>query len=155
MNQFLEKFVISKFKRPGVAMDFGCGKGYDVACMNSLGWEVEGFDLPEDDLNKPFKRVVQLDLIYSNFVLPFIYKKEIFVDSIYNNLKNKGWVFLIIFSKEDKEFSKKGGTKEELTELFGKFEHVEIEEHDFYDNEDDHKHWHKLLVLTGQKKDGG
>lgn len=156
MNIFLKKFVKESFKRPGSALDLGCGEGFDVACLRHLGWEAKGIDKEDCDLNKPYKEVKQYDLVYSNYVLPFITNKDAFIGTIYHNLKNNGNIFIATFSKEDPVFKTEGKTKEELsamfTDRFSAIRDVKIDEHDVYDNDEGHKHWHKVLILTAKKQ---
>jgi len=150
MNQYLEKFVKETFKKPGVALDFGCGKGYDVACLAWNGWKVKGVDQPID-LSQPYVNHEQVDLVYSNYTLPFIKDKKQFAANIFNNLKPGGWLFVMTFSVNDKGFLNKGQTQKELKLLFSIFENIEVEPIKYYDNDFGHQHWHELIQLTAQK----
>jgi 2-polyprenyl-3-methyl-5-hydroxy-6-metoxy-1,4-benzoquinol methylase len=148
MNIYLKKFI-QKIK-PKTAFDFGCGDGFDVAGARNMDVDAAGLDLPECDMNYP-QKVGQYDLVYSNYVFPFVKNKKMFVSNLYNNLKIGGSVFVATFSLEDETFKQQGISKEDLSKLFSVFNDVEIEEKKYYDNEEDHQHWHKLLILKGQK----
>ena len=68
-----------------------------------------------------------------------------------DNLEPDWYVFVSTFSDKDPVFLKSGISKEELAEVFSaRFKDIEVSEYDHYDNE--HLHWHKVLVLTGVKK---
>ena len=152
MNIFLEKFVKEKFKTPGASLDLGCGKGYDTACLKHIGWKALGVDKGEADLNKPYKAKNKFDLVYSNYVLQFIDKREVFVKSCYDNLKKDGWLFIHTFGKNDALFKDKGLDRKEISELLKKyFKNIEIKELSAYDNQFGHKHWHKIMEVTAQK----
>ncbi len=153
MNTFLEKFINKVYgDKVGTALDFGEGKGIDVQALRDRGWKVDGLDLPKYDLNLPYKHKKEVDLIYSIAVLPFINNKEIFVKNILSNLKKNGWFFILTFSKEDEILGKNRGiSKEELVDLFKNSINVTIEDCDYFDEDIEHNHWHKLLILTGQK----
>ncbi|MCX6720132.1 MAG: class I SAM-dependent methyltransferase [Candidatus Staskawiczbacteria bacterium] len=146
----MEKFISDNFKKPLSALDFGHGKGHDVACLKGLGWNCEGFDIKSGvDLQKPFYKG-QYDLIYSNYVLQFVKDKNQFVDNIYNNLKKNGFIFLLTFDKSDKSV-KNGIEKNEISELLKNFNSVNIKKHHFFDNDFGHKHWHVILEVTAKK----
>ncbi len=154
MNNFLEEFIKEKYgSNVGSALDFGAGKGVDVRELQKIGWDVKGLDLPSNDLNFPYKTDKQVDFIYSIAVIQFIKDKEVFVRNIIDNLKDDGWFFILTFSKNDVFFGEKGGmSKEDLEGLFKEFKNVKTENKDFFDNDIGHNHWHKLLIVTGQKR---
>lgn len=152
LNPFLLKFINDNKLEPGKALDFGSGEGNDVQGLEKLGWSVVGLNLPEHNLDgEIFKNKQKVDLIYSNYVLPFIKDKQTFVLSIYKNLKNGARVFLITFSKNDQGFKEYGTTEEELANLFIKFKNIKIVNNRVWDDEPGHNHWHELLILTAQK----
>lgn len=154
MNIYLEKFINEKFPKPKNALDLGAGKGFDVACLTKLGWIALGADKPEVDLEKPI-HAEQFELVYSNYVLPFIKNKQVFAKTCYDSLEDNGWLFIHTFSKEDKTINGKGQSREEIQKLFGKyFDDIDIKERKVYDNE--HEHWHCILEVTAKKeaKDG-
>jgi 2-polyprenyl-3-methyl-5-hydroxy-6-metoxy-1,4-benzoquinol methylase len=150
MNIYLREFV--KKTKPKTAFDFGCGEGFDMAMLKHLGVDVKGADLPELDMNYP-QEVGQYDLVYSNYVLPFVDNKKNFVDNLNKNLKKGGHFFVATFSKNDEIIKNRGTTKEELLKLFeGRdFRNIAIEDYQNYDNEPKHNHWHKLLIIKGKK----
>lgn len=156
MNVFLEKFIIEKYKTPGSLLDLGCGKGFDVACLKHLGWNAVGVDKKNADLNNPYKTNKKFDIVCSNYVLQFIKNKDIFIKSCYDNLKSGGWLFIHTFSKNDAIFKNKGLDKKEIYSLLGKFfKNIKVKEISAYDNEFEHKHWHKILEITAQKNEEG
>jgi SAM-dependent methyltransferase len=153
MNIFLEKFVIEKFEKPGISLDLGCGKGFDVACLKHLGWKALGIDKEDADLNKPYNSGKKFDLVYSNYVIQFINNKKIFIISCSENLKNDGWLFLHTFSKRDPIFKDKGINREEIVNLLKEyFKNIKVKEIKAYDNNFGHKHWHRILEISAQKK---
>jgi len=147
MNIYLKQFINKKFKTCGFnALDLGEGEGYDVACLEHDGWNVWGVDKKSSgtDLNKPFLcgRGGTFDLIYSNYVLHRIKNKEVFIDSIYNNLKDNGKFFLHLIHIPE----------EEINELLkDKFKNIKYEHIKHFDNDIGHKHWHRILEVTGEK----
>ena len=95
MNEYLEDFINKKFKKPDKALDLGAGDFCDVKELEKMGWKCEGVDIEMGiDLeklyiskNKPF------NLVYSNYVLQRIKNKDVFVRTVYENLKNDGCFF--------------------------------------------------------------
>jgi SAM-dependent methyltransferase len=154
MNTYLKNFVSEKFKNPGKALDLGAGDFFDVACMKQLGWKCEGIDIKAGvDLEKAYKSEKGLfDLVYSNYVLHKIKNKERFAETIYNNLKGCGWFFIHTFDRSDKN-SASDLSQTYLRELLTEqgFRSIKVKLFSYYDNEEDHKHWHKILEAIGQK----
>jgi SAM-dependent methyltransferase len=150
MNPYLKQFL--EGVKPGKALDFGCGPREDVDYLNSNGWDVVGLDLPETDLNNNYLHESEVDLVYSNYVLPFIKDKQKFADNFYNNLKDDGLFFLATFQEEDMVLGDMAMPEEDLRKLFGKFYNLKTEKHEVW--EEEHQHFHKLLTLTGKKLGG-
>ncbi len=154
MNAFLKKFIAAKFKNPGKALDLGAGDFSDITHLEQLGWRGEGVDIktgvnlekPYQSKNKPF------DLVYSNYVLQKLRNKEQLIKTSYDNLKNNGWFFIHTFDKSDPN-SKSDITAGFLKKLLKKqdFKNIAIAKFDFYDNEEGHEHWHKILEASAQK----
>ncbi|MFA5932139.1 MAG: methyltransferase domain-containing protein [Candidatus Paceibacterota bacterium] len=154
MNTYLKKFIDGKFKKPGKALDLGAGDFFDVACLKQLGWKSEGVDIKMginlektyESKNKPF------DLVYSNYVLHKLKNKKQFIQTIFNNLKNEGWFFIHTFDQSDKN-SKSNLSRIYLKKLLSEqgLKNIKIKLFSFYDNDEGHKHWHKILEATGQK----
>lgn len=154
MNTCLKKFVSEKFKNPGRALDLGAGEFFDVACLKQLGWQCEGVDLTMGvDLEKHYlSKNRPFDLVYSNYVLHKLKNKEQLLRTVYDNLKNEGWFFMHTFDKSDTN-SKSKLTASALQKLLKSlnFKNTEVRVFSYYDNDDGHKHWHKILEAIGQK----
>lgn len=155
MDIYLKKFIDEKFEHPGKAIDLGAGDFFDVACLKQLGWKCEGVDIKTDiDLEKPYKSENKpFDLVYSNYVLHKLKNRKQFIQTIYNNLKNNGWFFIHTFDKSDFN-STSDLSRHYLQKLLIEqgFKNIKMRLIDYYDNEESHKHWHKILEATGQKK---
>ena len=55
MNEYLENFINTKFRKSSKALDLGAGDFCDVKNLEKLGWECEGVDLEMGiDLEKPY-----------------------------------------------------------------------------------------------------
>ena len=152
MNEYLKKFVLSNYTIPGLALDLGCGNGKDVEGLSAIEWDATGIDRKEANLEKPYQGRKQYDLVYSNYVLMFINNKEIFINTIYNNLKSNGNVFLHVLSDQDSTL-KNGLSEKKLINLFSKkFINIKIIKRKIWDDEPGHNHWHHVLELTAQKE---
>lgn len=154
MNTYLKKFIDEKFKKPGKALDLGAGEFFDVACMKQLGWKCEGVDLKTGiDLEKSYvSKNKPFDLVYSNYLIHKLKNREQLIKTIFNNLKNDEWFFIHTFDKSDKN------SKSDLSGIYLKkllteqgFKNIQTKKFSFYDNDEGHKHWHKILEATGQK----
>ena len=141
--------------KPGKALDLGVGKFYDVAGMKLNGWRCEGVDKTTGvDLEKKYLSPRRpFDLVYSNYVLHKLKKPEQLLKTANLNLKPKGWLFLHTFDQTDK-ISKTKFSKIFLTKLLKKtgFQNISTYIFSFYDNEPGHKHWHRILEATAQKR---
>ncbi len=154
MNAYLKKFIKEKFKKPGKGLDLGAGDFFDVACLKQLGWKCDGVDLKTGiNLEKYFLSPSNpFDLVYSNYVIHKIKNKKLFVKTFFDNLKKDGWFFIHTFDKKDKN-SKSILTEKYLQKILSKqgFRNIKTRVFSHYDNEEGHKHWHKVLEATGQK----
>lgn len=155
MNYYLEQFINEKFLKPGKAIDLGAGKFYDIACLRQIGWKCEGIDFKTGiNLEKPFIPKLKLfDLTFSNYVLHRINNREQFIKTAYNNLKKKGWLFLLTFDSSDKTRKKNKVYKRDLLVILKKqgFKKISTRVFSFYDNEPGHLHWHRILEVIAQK----
>jgi cyclopropane fatty-acyl-phospholipid synthase-like methyltransferase len=154
MNPHLKKFIVNTFKKPGKALDLGAGDFSDITELKKLGWETEGVDRKTGiDLEKYFSsKNKPFDLVYSNYLIHKIKNKKQFIQTIYDNLKVDGWFFLHTFDHSDAN-SQSELSRDYLHQLLTEqgFENIQIKLFDFYDDEEGHKHWHKILEATGQK----
>ncbi|MFA6325234.1 MAG: class I SAM-dependent methyltransferase [Candidatus Paceibacterota bacterium] len=154
MNIYLEKFIKEKFKNPGKALDLGAGDFVDVKSLEDIGWKCEGVDIKSGvnlenvyiSKNKPF------DLVFSNYVIHKIKNKKNFISTIFNNLKQNGWIFIHTFDESDEN------STSDMTSLFSKkileehgFINISTNVFDFYDDDEGHKHFHKILEIIAQK----
>jgi len=154
MNIYLEKFIEKKFKNPGKALDLGAGDFTNVNSLKDIGWVCDGVDIKNGinleniylSKNKPF------DLVFSNYVIHKIKNKENFILTIFNNLKQDGWLFIHTFDKSDEN------STSDMTSLFSKkilkehgFVNISTSVFDFYDDDEGHKHFHKILEIIAQK----
>jgi len=154
MNTYLKKFIEEKFKKPGKALDLGAGDFFDVACLKQLGWKCEGVDIKTGvNLEKYFlSKKHPLDLVFSNYVIHKIKDKEQFIKTVFDNLKKDGWFFIHTFDKKDKN-SRSVLTEYELLKILSEqdFKNIKTRVFNYYDNEEGHNHWHKILEAIGQK----
>lgn len=154
MNQFLLNFISGEFKKPGKALDLGAGLSFDVACLKLLGWKCEGVDKKTGtDLEKLYiSKKSPFDLVFSDYVLHFIKNKESLIQSAYENLKPGGLFFLHTFDYSDK-IIKPRFKQEDIKKLMEEvgFNDLKSKIITFYDNEPNHKHWHKILQITAKK----
>jgi len=154
MNNFLKNFIDQKFDKSATALDLGAGEFEDVNSLIKIGWKCEGVDLKIGvDLEKPYlSKNAPFDLVFSNYTLHKIVNKKEFINTIYNNLKKGGWFFIHSFDKSDKN-SKSGLDEKEIKKLFEvRFENIKTRIIDFYDDDEGHRHWHRILEMIGQKK---
>ena len=154
MNTGLKNFVDEKFKKSGKALDLGAGDFFDVACLQQLGWECEGVDIKTGiDLEKVYEsKDKPFDLVYSNYVLHKLKNRKNLLKTIFNNLKVGGWFFIHTFDQSDSNSSSNLSCdylQKILTEQG--FKNIKIKLFKYYDNEEGHKHWHKILEAIGQK----
>ncbi|MDD3487279.1 MAG: methyltransferase domain-containing protein [Candidatus Moranbacteria bacterium] len=154
MNTYLKKFIEEKFKKPGKALDLGAGDFFDVACLKQLDWKCEGVDVKTGvNLEKYFlSRKRPFDLVFSNYVIHKIQNKKQLIKTIFDNLKEDGWFFIHTFDKKDKN-SRSNLTASDLRKILSKqgFKNIKTRMFSYYDNEEGHKHWHKILEATGKK----
>jgi len=154
MNIYLKKFIDEKFKNPDRALDLGAGDFFDVACLRQLGWKCDGVDLKSGvNLEKPYKQKNRnYNLVYSNYVIHKLKNKKNFIKTIYNNLKKDGWFFIHTFDQSDSGCDSKisASSLENILKKEG-FKNIKLKIFSYYDNEDGHKHWHRILEAVGQK----
>lgn len=154
MNIYLRSFIRSRFSKPGIALDLGAGDFFDVACLKQLGWRCEGVDIKTGvNLERPYlSKHAPFDLVFSNYVLHKLKNKEQLVKTAFRNLRVGGWFFVHTFDRSDKN-SSSTFTKKNIKALLGEqgFKNISAKVFSYYDNDEDHKHWHKILEATAQK----
>ncbi len=156
MNTYLKKFIDSEFDRPGKALDLGAGDFFDVVCLKQLKWQCEGVDIKTGvDLEKPYLSPRRpFDLVYSNYLIHKLKNKKQLIKTVFNNLKSGGWFFLHTFDKSDPN-SRSTITAKSIENLLNKesFKSIGTRIFSYYDNEEGHKHWHRILEVTAQKQE--
>jgi ubiquinone/menaquinone biosynthesis C-methylase UbiE len=92
------------------------------------------------------------DLVYSNYVLHKLKYPEQLIKTAYQNLKKNGWLFLHTFDQSDKN-GKSKLSKKWLEAVLAKqgFVDMQCKVFRYYDNEPEHKHWHKILEGVARK----
>ena len=155
MNVYLKKFISEKFKKPGKVLDLGAGDFSDIAWLKQLKWRCEGVDIKTGiDLEKTYQsKNKPFDLVYSNYVLHKIKNKKQLIQTIYNNLKNGGWFFIHTFDQSDSN-SASNISCDYLQKILIEqgFRNTKTRLFCHYDREPCHKHWHKILEVSGQKE---
>src|SRR3989344_2227566 len=148
MNVYLKDFIDKKFRKFGKALDLGAGEFFDVASLKQLGWRCEGVNIKTGiDLKKPYEsKNKPFDLVYSNYVLQKLKNKKQLIQTIFNNLKNCGWFFIHTFDKSDAN-STSDLSCDYLKKMLNEqgFKKIKIKLFNHYDNDEGHKHWHKVL----------
>lgn len=154
MNPYLGQFISKTYQKSGKALDLGAGMFFDVACLSQMGWKCEGVDILKGiDLEKKYiSKKAPFDLVYSNYVLHRLKNRDNLLQTAYDNLKKGGWIFLHTFDISDKNTKAGVDGKKLVVDLEKKeFKNVSFRVFSFYDNEPEHKHWHKILEVVGQK----
>ncbi|OGY93726.1 MAG: hypothetical protein A2406_04130 [Candidatus Komeilibacteria bacterium RIFOXYC1_FULL_37_11] len=154
MNIYLKKLIKEKFIKPLKVLDLGAEDFLDVDHLRQLNWICEGVDINNGvDLEKYFlSSNYPFDLVFSNYVIHKIKNREQFAKIIFDNLKKDGWFFIHTFDKTD-ENSQSVLTEGYLYEILSNqgFRNIKTKVFSFYDNQENHKRWHKILEATGQK----
>ena len=139
MNPFLKSFIEKTFETSGSALDLGAGNFRDVSFLKTHGWDCEGADLiTGTDLEKPFlAKHKPFDLVYANYVLQKIENQTQFLETMFQNVKEGGWIFIHTFDKTDpnnlskltsatlKKMLAQQGFKKIKTKIFRFFDDVE------------------------------
>lgn len=154
MNENLKQFIEKNFKNTGSALDLGAGDLSDVNYLKHLGWKCDGVDiLTGVDLENPYRSSNGLfDLVFSNYVIHKLKNKSQLIKTAFDNMRDGGYFFLHTFDSSDK-VSNSGIDKEWLKNEMGSvgFNGVEVIVFDLFDNDESHKHWHRVLQATGKK----
>ena len=154
MNTYLKKFIDAKFQNPGKALYLGAGDLSDITYLKRLGWEGEGVDIKTGiDLKKLYQsKNKPFDLVYSNYLLHQLKNKKQLIQTAFANLMNDGWFFIHTFDQSDPS-GKSNITTDFLKKLLEKqgFKNISTRIFNFYDDEEGHKHWHKILEANAQK----
>jgi trans-aconitate methyltransferase len=154
MDERLKKFIKTKFDSPAKALDLGYGKGEDLQELKYEGWEVEGVDLPDFDLNYFYKsEKAPFDLVYSNFVIQFIQNKDNFIKTCYHNLSPGGWLVIQTMDEEDEIMpTDKKMNKHQLERLLEKkFIEINTKKYSVFEENPGHNHWHMVLFCQAKK----
>lgn len=154
MNKHLKEFIENNFKKPGKALDLGAGDFSDVLGLKELGWECEGVDIKEGvNLEEPYLSENRpFDLVYSNYLLQKLNNKEQLIKTAYDNLKEDSWLFLHTLDKPDSN-SNSSIDDEYLKEMLKEtgFKNIKTRIFDYFDDEEGHDHWHRVLEAIAQK----
>lgn len=154
MNAELRRFIEDRFIGPGKALDLGAGDFTDVNSLRKDGWQCEGVDIKTGvDLEKEYLSPDKpFDLVFANYVIHKIKNKDNFISTFYNNLKPGGLLFIHTFDESDENSTSRITSKYSM-KLLEKHGFVEISAKvfDFYDADEGHKHWHKILEITAKK----
>jgi len=154
MNKYLEQFVKNNFEKSGKALDLGAGDFSDVSGLEKMGWECEGVDIKKGiDLEKLYlSNSRPFDLVYSNYLLQKLENKKELIQTAYDNLKEDGWFFVHTFNKSDTNSNSEMDSNylEKILRERG-FKNIEIRVFDYFDEEEGHNHWHKILEAVAQK----
>jgi len=161
MNESIKCFVETHFDKPGKVLDLGAGNFSDVHSLQQMGWIGEGVDISMGvNLEHPFfSKHGPFDLVIANYVIHKLKNKKQLVKTAYDNLKTNGWFFVQTFDMSDKTGKWKSKpsmrlSAENIRELLEQVRFINISEKvfDFYDYDEGHKHWHRILEVVAQKQ---
>ena len=173
-NYTVKKFIKLNVE-PGNAVELGCGAGRDTVCLIKNGWNVLAIDrenvasriaakLSEEEL-KQFKfskqkfEYIELEknnLVIANFSLPFCNKNNFteLWNKINDSILEDGYFAGNFFGINDEWKNTKEEmtflTKEQVIDLFKKFEIIEVKEveKDAITGIGKMKHWHIFNVIA-------
>ena len=175
-------------------LDLGIGQGRNSIPLSNLGFNVTGVDystkcldickencsnlnLIKSDIRNFCIEKDKYDLILSRCVLHFFHKDDSYkiMDSMKNNLKNDGLVYISLFSTDDPKFEKFSNldnfeildnnichnklddtyisffTKKEILNIFSDFETIFISEEYCLEIEADVPHYAGVIKYIGKK----
>lgn len=183
----------------GIALDIGAGEGRNSIFLAKNGFKVEAIDKVKENLEKckeiskkynlPIKTKVadmrsfefkknKYSLILTVASLDFLKLSEIkkIIPKIKKSLKEKGVLYLIVFSTKDPAFKKCKRelkeiekntfylfklktyrhffTKKELLNLFKNFEIIKIKKERLRDIHNNKKYYHQIIKFIVRKKKG-
>ena len=176
-NYTVKKFIKLNVE-PGNAVELGCGAGRDTVCLIKNNWNVLAIDresveeriakrLNNEELEKfRFQKqnfesleLEKSNLIVANYCLPFCNKnnfKELW-NKINDSILKDGYFVGNFFGNNDEWKSTKEEmtflTKEQVIDLFKKFEIIEFKEveKDAITGLGKMKHWHIFNVIAKKK----
>jgi SAM-dependent methyltransferase len=170
---------LRKNRKPGIAVDLGCGAGRDTVLLLKHGWTVVSYDInnnaqyileritPEERSRFTFVKsrhqdaeIPKCDLVVANDSMHYLSKEEFktIIDKIYDSLNPNG-DFIAEFLGNKDDWAKNDPDNEfislkELREIMGnRFEIEAFREHevDKPTLEGEQKHWHTVSVITRAK----
>ena len=170
---------LRKNRKPGIAVDLGCGAGRDTVLLLKHGWTVVSYDInnnaqyildritPEERSRFTFVKsrhqdaeIPKCDLVVANDSMHYLSKEEFktLVDKIYDSLNPNG-DFIAEFLGNKDDWAKNDPDNafislKELREIMGnRFEIEAFREHevDKPTLEGEQKHWHTVSVITRAK----
>jgi SAM-dependent methyltransferase len=172
-------YCINKLKpAPGKAIDIGCGAGRDTKYLLKHGWSVIAIDKADlyDRISKYLTKeamerfqfskqefenlkLENADLIVANFSLSFCKKDKFYEmwDKIVENINENGYFvgnfFVINYEWKDIMINQSFFTKEQVENLFDKFNIIKFDEleKDALTGEGKMKHWHYFSVIAQKK----
>jgi cyclopropane fatty-acyl-phospholipid synthase-like methyltransferase len=170
---------LRKNRKPGIAVDLGCGAGRDTVILLKHGWTVVSYDInnnaqyileritPEERSRFTFVKsrhqdaeIPKCDLVVANDSMHYLSKEEFktIIDKIYDSLNPNG-DFIAEFLGNKDDWAKNDPDNafislKELREIMGnRFEIEAFREHevDKPTLEGEQKHWHTVSVITRAK----
>jgi cyclopropane fatty-acyl-phospholipid synthase-like methyltransferase len=170
---------LRKNRKPGIAVDLGCGAGRDTVLLLKHGWTVVSYDInnnaqyileritPEERSRFTFVKsrhqdaeIPKCDLVVANDSMHYLSKEEFktIIDKIYDSLNPNG-DFIAEFLGNKDDWAKNDPDNafislKELREIMGnRFEIEAFREHevDKPTLEGEQKHWHTVSVITRAK----
>ena len=170
---------LRKNRKPGIAVDLGCGAGRDTVLLLKHGWTVVSYDInnnaqyileritPEERSRFTFVKsrhqdaeIPKCDLVVANDSMHYLSKEEFktLVNKIYDSLNPNG-DFIAEFLGNKDDWAKNDPDNafislKELREIMGnRFEIEAFREHevDKPTLEGEQKHWHTVSVITRAK----
>ena len=170
---------LRKNRKPGIAVDLGCGAGRDTVLLLKHGWTVISYDInnnaqyileritPEERSRFTFVKsrhqdaeIPKCDLVVANDSMHYLSKEEFktIIDKIYDSLNPNG-DFIAEFLGNKDDWAKNDPDNafislKELREIMGnRFEIEAFREHevDKPTLEGEQKHWHTVSVITRAK----
>ena len=163
---------------PLAKLDFNVsGVDYSTKCLNICRENCPNLNLIQSDIRKFNIENDKYDLILSTYVLHFLHKDDSYniINSIKENLKINGLVYIGVFSKEDPKFNKHLNssdmelldnnifrnklndtyisffTKDEILKLFKDFKTLYVSQEYSLEQNNDSPHYAGIIKYIGMK----